>query len=414
MKTEKELDNLFKQGLEEPGNYVGYHEEDWDALEAMLDKEKKRGVVFWLPLLSGIAALLVLALAWIFVKPAIDKTNHPQIVNVGKQHTTDVGKTTLTTKKTELAHVDQGNPGKSDRLMQQQAGFTKKHSLPANDQTVKGITNHKSSLTLSAVEADRSTRVSNDNNSTFDKQNEVLAAIDSKVIPDGELSNAVAFNTLSIKPMAPSKTDSKAAKKLSGFHPQFALTVLASSNLNGVGSFADSKVGTTGGFLFSVGLTKKFTISTGAAYAKTPYNTEFYNYHTSYKFKTNPETVTADCRVLDIPLNIDYKFTQKGRNSFSVGTGLSSYIMLSEKYHYNYNNPNPYWLTDVSVVNRNQHFLGVLNLDATYQRQLNSKLSLAVQPYLKLPLTDIGNGQVKLQSTGVSVGVSWNINTLKR
>jgi len=413
MKTEKELDNLFKQGLEEPGNYAGYREDDWDALEAMLDKEKKRSIVFWLPLLSGVAALLVLALGWLFVKPAIDKNNHPQIAHVVKQHTIDAGKTTLITKKTELAHVDQGNPGKSDRLMQQQAVLTKKLRLPANDKIGKGGGNNKASFTVSAVEAGRSTGLSNDSG-TFDKQSEVLAAVDNKVFPDGELSNPVAFNALNIKPLTPPKAESKPAKKLSGFHPQYALTVLASSNLNGVGSFADSKVGTTGGFLFSVGLTKKFTISTGAAYAKTPYSTEFYNYHTTYPFKTNPETVTADCRVLDIPLNIDYNVVQKGRNSFSVGTGLSSYLMLSEKYHYNYANPNPYWLTDVSVENKNRHFLGVLNLDATYQRQVNSKLSLAVQPYLKLPLTDIGNGQVKLQSTGVAVGISWNINTLKR
>jgi len=413
MKTEKELDNLFKQGLEEPGNYASYREEDWDALEAMLDKDKKRGIVFWLPLLSGVAALLVLALGWLLVKPAIDKNNHPQISNVVKQPTTDAAKTTIVTKKTELAHVDQGNPGKSDRLTQQQAVLTKKLRLPANGKIGKGSADNKSFFTLSAVEAGRTTGLSNDN-STFDKQNEVLAAVDNKVFPHGELSSPAVFDALNIKPLSPSKTDNKTTRKLSGFHPQFALTVLASSNLNGVGSFTDSKVGTTGGFLFSVGLTKKFTISTGAAYAKTPYSTDFYNYHTSYPFKTNPETVTADCRVLDIPLNIDYKFIQKGRNSFSVGSGLSSYIMLSEKYHYDYANPNPYWLTDVSVENKNRHFLGVLNLDATYQRQLNSKLSLALQPYLKLPLTDIGNGQVKLQSTGVSVGVSWNINTLKR
>jgi len=190
--------------------------------------------------------------------------------------------------------------------------------------------------------------------------------------------------------------------------------VLAASALNGVGSFEDGKMGATGGLLFSVGLTKRFTISTGAVYAKTPYNTEFYNYHTSYKFKVDPETVNADCRVLDIPLNIDYKFAEKGRNSLSVGSGLSTYFMLKENYHYNYANPNPYWLSDVSIANRNSHFLGVLNLDATYQRQLNSKLSVALQPYLKLPLTDIGNGQVKLVTTGISVGMSWNINTLKR
>jgi hypothetical protein len=413
MKTEKELDNLFKQGLEEPGNYKDYREEDWDALETLLDKEKKRGIVFWLPLLSSVAALLLLAMGWFFVKPAINKNNNRQIVNVAKHNSSDEGKMALTAQKPKLTNSDQDNPGKDDRLIQQHAVLIKKLRLPANGKTSVGGINNKSFLTLSAVEAGRTAGLSNDNN-TFGEPGEVLAAIDNKVFPEGELSSPVAFNMLNITSGSPLKPDSKKVKSLSGFHPQYALTVLASSNINGVGSFADSKVGSTGGFLFSVGLTKKFTISTGAAYAKTPYSTDFYNYHTTYPFKTNPETVTADCRVLDIPLNIDYQLTSKGRNKFSVGSGLSTYIMLSENYHYNYANPNPYALTDVSFVNKNRHFLGVLNLDATYQRQLNSKLSLALQPYLKLPLTDIGNGQVKLQSTGVSVGLSWNINTLKR
>lgn len=411
MKAEKELDNLFKQGLEEPGNYKNYREEDWNALEAMLDEDKKRGIVFWLPLLSGVAALLLLAMGWFFVKPAINKNNNGQIARVVKHRTTDTGKIALTTQKPELTNNVKDNPGKRDQQIQQQEVLTKKRRLPANGTT--GSAYNKSFLTLSAVDAGRTTRSGNDSN-TVSIQSKLLAAVDSKVFPQAELSNPVAFSALNIMPESPLKPSSKKAKSLSGFHPQYALTVLASSNLNGVGSFADSKVGTTGGFLFSVGLTKKLTISTGAAYAKTPYSTDFYNYHTSYSFKTNPETVTADCRVLDIPLNIDYQLASKGRNKFSVGTGLSTYIMLSEKYHFNYATPNPYWLTDVSIVNKNRHLLGVLNLDATYQRKLSPKLSLALQPYLKLPLTDIGNGQVKLQSTGVSVGISWNINTLKR
>ncbi|WP_448701611.1 hypothetical protein ACFGVR_05300 [Mucilaginibacter sp. AW1-3] len=417
MKTEEELDNLFKQGLEEPGNYKNYREADWDALEAMLDEKKRRGVIYWLPLVSGIAATLILALAWQFLGTGVKNTKGPKQITqtINKQTPKELNGTEPVITKPNITPNDQVNPGKNDRLTQQQAVLTKKLRLPVNGDASHGSTNNKSFLALSAVEAGRAAGPEQDN-TTIDRSAGTLAAVDTRVFGKDELNKNIAFNGFNIVPnTAPNPVQQK-AKSLSGFHPQYALTVLASSNLNGVGTFGDSKVGTTGGFLFSVGLSKRFTVSTGAVYAKTPYNTEFYNYHTSYNFKVNPESVNADCRVLDIPLNIDYKFAQKGRNSFSVGSGLSTYIMLSEKYHYNYAtpNPNPYWLSDVSVVNKNSHFFGVLNLDATYQRQLNSKLSVAVQPYMKLPLTDIGNGQVKLQSTGLSVGLSWNINTLKR
>lgn len=409
MKTEKELDNLFKQGLEEPGNYQSYREEDWLALEAMLDKEKKRGIIFWLPLLSGAAALLILALAWFFVKPATDKNNKGQVVNITKPTPKELNTTSLTFKKPALTTA-QSTAGKSNN---DQAIVLKPAKSPVNNKTGNGSTGHKQDLNLAAVKNGKHIIPQNEGDVTRGRPQEMLAAVDSKVFTQDELNTAIAFNALNVNYSKPLKTDNKKAVKLSGFHPQYALTVLASSNFNGVGSFSNSEMGTAGGFLFSAGVTKKLTISIGAVYAYTPYSTEFYNYHTSYKFKTDPQTVNADCRVLDIPLNVDYKFAVKGKNAFSVGSGLSTYIMLREDYHYNYANYNPYALTDVAIVNKNRHFLGVLNLEATYQRQLNTKLSLAVQPYVKLPLTDIGGGQVKLQSTGVAVGLSWNINTLK-
>jgi hypothetical protein len=162
--------------------------------------------------------------------------------------------------------------------------------------------------------------------------------------------------------------------------------------------------------LYSVSI-KKLTISTGATYAKKPYLTKFDNYYTAYKFKTDPQQVSADCRVLDIPLNIDYQVYHKSKNSFSIGTGLSSYIMLRETYNYEYAVQGTAGPSSVTFINRHQHILGVLNLDATYAHQLNNKFSIAAQPYLKIPLTDIGNSRVKLQSAGVAVGIRWNINS---
>jgi hypothetical protein len=124
--------------------------------------------------------------------------------------------------------------------------------------------------------------------------------------------------------------------------------------------------------------------------------------------------VTADCRMLDIPLNIGYQVYHKQQNRISVGTGLSSYIMLKENYHYNYAAPYTVGPASYSVPNSNKYFFGVLNLNATYERQINSKVGISVAPYLKLPLTNIGNSQVRLQTTGVAIGVSWNLNSLSK
>jgi hypothetical protein len=63
---------------------------------------------------------------------------------------------------------------------------------------------------------------------------------------------------------------------------------------------------------------------------------------------------------------------------------------------------------DLHLVNENQHWFSVLNLQATYARRLNSRLSIHVQPFVKIPVSDIGQYKVRLQSYGMALGVSWN------
>jgi hypothetical protein len=97
-----------------------------------------------------------------------------------------------------------------------------------------------------------------------------------------------------------------------------------------------------------------------------------------------------------------------------VGTGLSSYIMLRENYTYQYAVPTTRGPRNYSVTSPGKYFFGVLNLQATYQRQVNSKFGVSLQPYLKLPLGDVGASKVRLQSAGVALGVNWNINPLTK
>src|SRR6185437_2798956 len=73
-KETDKLDDLFRKGLEDPVG-PGYRETDWDSIQQMLDGQKKRkGIVYWMPILSGVAALLLLVLGWWLFVP---KGGHP-------------------------------------------------------------------------------------------------------------------------------------------------------------------------------------------------------------------------------------------------------------------------------------------------------------------------------------------------
>jgi hypothetical protein len=88
--------------------------------------------------------------------------------------------------------------------------------------------------------------------------------------------------------------------------------------------------------------------------------------------------------------------------------------MLHESYKFNYASTYETGPANYTVQGINKYLFGVLNLNATYERQINSNFGISLQPYLKLPLGNIGYSQVHLQSTGVAVGVTWNLNSLSK
>lgn len=420
------LDKLFKKGLKEPGRVAEYREADWDAFEKMLDeKDEKRPIVFWLPIISGIAALIVLGFGWFYFQSNNNTVPKQQVAvrPVNKNNNQALTQVNAGTDKKD----NTGLSGGPEHQLADGANKIPPSVTRAGDvaQVVKNYRKGKSFLSLSGTAARRLTAGLTDNVKK-DVVNDVepepfpsgwkndITALSEQNIPNGELIGA---NNLPALPVASEAaiTEIKDIVKGTNFNknrPQYAITVLGSSNINGVGSFSQAQVGTNLGLLFSVGVSK-FSFSTGAIYAKTPYTANASNYNVGYPAKHAPDNISADCRVLDIPLNVDYRVYSKAKNQFSIGSGLSSYIMLNENYNYTYSGPYaPLYPSSLSLTNQNRYFLGVLNLDATFQRKLSAKLSFDVQPYLKIPLTGIGAGDVKLQTAGVALGLSWNLNRL--
>ncbi|MDB5132647.1 MAG: hypothetical protein JWR02_2396 [Mucilaginibacter sp.] len=436
---DKKLDDFFRTGLEDPVHHPVYNENDWSALEDLLDKHtKRRGLIYWLPVLGSAAALLLLFLGWwMFRANPVQTSSKLQAINHYPQGNSggfvrqpaDHKQTALLS---QAVHHQQANTGTSGGSIRQPVAHKQTPSGTAgvyagNVHAIKAGSTGKSSFTSSAAVSPRGTT----GERLGDKQNIVsgepavlkrdyvaLSAVSTTPVFETGLisSSSVSAYQINIpaagspKSLSGNGKEKIKIKSQAAFRPQFAVSILAAPDLNGVGSFQQGKVGTNVGLLFSAGVSKKFTISTGALYSVKPYLANFADYHTPYNFHVSPVNITADCRMLDIPLNLGYQLYNKQQNKLSIGTGLSSYIMLHEQYTYNYNDVYAYGPSGYTVPHSSKYFFGVLNLNATYDRQLNSKVGISIQPYLKLPLSNIGYGQVKLQSTGVAVGLKWNLN----
>lgn len=177
--------------------------------------------------------------------------------------------------------------------------------------------------------------------------------------------------------------------------------------------FSDPEaISTNAGLLVGIPLAGRFSLMTGALWANKVYEAYPDNYRPTPDFwdgKKLPSSIDADCRVLDVPLNISYRLLGNEKNTVALQAGVSSYFMLKETYRYNYTyGAEPYSRTS-EFKNENSHWFGVQNVSVSYSRKLSPVFSVGVEPFVKFPLSGIGAGHVKLTSAGVFFTAGYTI-----
>lgn len=170
------------------------------------------------------------------------------------------------------------------------------------------------------------------------------------------------------------------------------------------------KPGTNTGLTIAYNLSKRFAIQTGAIYTTKNYKIYGKDYHPPKGYWTdyvNLETVMGECNMWDIPLNLRYNLAPRKSANLFASAGLSSYLMQKEDYdffyYYNGNPVNRYRTYDSD----SKHWFGVLNLSVAYERQVGRNISLQAEPFFKQPLTGVGFGSVKLNTTGIYFSVKY-------
>lgn len=147
------------------------------------------------------------------------------------------------------------------------------------------------------------------------------------------------------------------------------------------------------------------SINAGAMYAFKAYKGGE-GYYTGYV--PAPSGIMGHCWVLDLPLNLRYYAINHNLSRWYISGGLSSYLMLREKYDLKYNSyGGKSYDKQLEVRNNNRHYLDIVNLGFGYEKVLSDRLALQVEPYLKLPLKGIGEGSINLKSAGALVGLKF-------
>ena len=159
----------------------------------------------------------------------------------------------------------------------------------------------------------------------------------------------------------------------------------------------------------------KWSISAGVIKNIKRYSSagEDYEPPTDYwKYYTNgviPRSVDGSCNILEFPVMVQYTITSSGKNRWVGGAGVSSYVMLSESYKYYFDDPNPGAKEGWDSKSTSRFLFNMLNLTIGYERLVVPGLTLGLEPYVKIPLKDIGWSNIKLFSTGASITLRYKI-----
>ncbi|MDZ4792666.1 MAG: hypothetical protein SGI83_00150 [Bacteroidota bacterium] len=192
----------------------------------------------------------------------------------------------------------------------------------------------------------------------------------------------------------------------------FLFTLSAGPDVSFTGNDQLGRMKLLGGVGIGYSFNNRLIIRTGFYSGRKVYTASPEAYHPPEEFYTYYpylEKINADCKVYEIPLTFSYNLSRSAKNSFIATAGLSSFLMKKETYDYTYKYTptGPSYQRQLTIDNEYKHFFSVLTFSGGYQRNIGKNISLLVEPYVKLPLSGVGYGKVKLNSGGVlfSVGI---------
>jgi hypothetical protein len=426
---DEEIDKLIKDAANQ--HHPPYDDSAWGKMEAMLDKhlpqkkDKKKPLLFLLfSVLLGGAVITGVLQPWKDKSRPVENTTAQQPV-------------TSNEKPNITADNNLGNKKQDNNTVSQLT----------NQQTSTGYRAGKKNVTTTVSNSNTTNnpqQTANSNKNTYRQQGKTSMKIKKPGIgtdieedktaansftdeepKDEQIENPVAPTLKKQNPIAISPTDTvsiavtakkeidtakekypsvkEKQKKKNAFINNFALTFSAGADVSYIDIDNPGKLQSFYGAGVSYTIGKHLRLNTGLYVSKKIYTAEPYQYKfSSGTVNPNLKKIDANCNVYEIPLNVYYNFKTVKNHNWFAGTGISSYLMKKETYDYIYLTPSGQTYNYIHTeTNQNKHYFSVLTLSGGYQYKLNNRFSFIAEPYLKIPLSGVGAGKVKLNSAGI-------------
>ncbi|MBC7826800.1 MAG: porin family protein [Chitinophagaceae bacterium] len=253
------------------------------------------------------------------------------------------------------------------------------------------------------------TKKTNDDSSatTSVTQNKPELSIDTAAQSMAEQTNIdSASNSVTKKPLS--------SKNKAHFRKGFEIGAVGAPDMSTVKFKNTDKAGFIVGIQLGYRLSQRWSVNTGVLYTKKNYSSlgkDFNPPKGTWLDNVQLDKVDGHCYMFDIPLNVRYDLNTNNNYRFFVNTGLSTYLMKKEDYHYyyQYTNGTPGYRYR-SLSSNGNHWLSILNISAGFEKNLNKHFSLQAEPYLKIPVRGIGFGNLQLNSYGMYFSLKYHVN----
>lgn len=406
---EDNLENFFRKALRSTD--IDFNEDDWAALEKRLNAESSRLSANRVKRFKKIiASFIPVLIVFFFVLIAVKEDPGERHNDLGNKSFEDSLKNDSeeSTKAPTIAKIHEDT---LDRII-----YKKEKSLPEIKETNEMTTSADEEMFSDVALIEKRDANSNDNIDSLritSAQNKMKGKMPGAYLekpfkelipilesPDSE--NKYAKDSILFDQGTPS-----IQKRLAG--NRFNLLLYASPDFSNITPDQFTSPGITFGIVARYRVSNALSFSTGILKSNKKYISDGKDYQLDenyWKYNTNgmmPETIYGSCNVLEIPAAIQFTVSETPMARFFISSGFSSYIILDESYRYRFDQPNPGakegWYT-----NKNSSYVfKVVTISMGYERNVLSKFSIGVEPYVKIPLEGIGWPNVRLISAGVAV-----------
>ncbi|HKK45493.1 MAG TPA: outer membrane beta-barrel protein [Balneolaceae bacterium] len=398
------LERLFQQKAEEYD--IPFNEDDWLNLENRLDAlDRQNTHRRYRRLVAAVAILAFSILAYFTIENQlqIDKLNS-QLSSVQSAQQSESNKTGNKNNKPSLGKNEKlgarNRPNKSVTIHTpaDQPKTKSKTSLDTTDKTQ----NKYKSYSFSEQRLDLATA-----SPGFDSRSATTSAI--KPSKNKISSNALAAASHNESIALVNPRDHFGRRNFT----RVSLGLVMGPDLSTAGGFSNFyDPGYKLGFTLDYNFNSRLGITTGVIRTRTRYTAGSNDYRLPNGYLAGgiqPENTTADCVLLDIPMSLKYNFSSINHSRLYVTAGISTYIMLNEKYRFDYESYQSGSSQGWSGKTGTTYLLSNATLSVGYEVDLLKNWSLRAEPYLKIPVKRVGWGKVDLYSMGTVVSLNFNL-----